>query len=74
LALLALVYDTFYALSIGIMNGDLFRHILALSPEFTAPAAQTIGKSQTLFHTARMTRCYQLIDAAVSSLNEQLIT
>jgi phospholipase/carboxylesterase len=30
-----------YALSLGITNGDLFRHILAFSPGFIAPAAQT---------------------------------
>ncbi len=32
-----------YALSLGITNGDLFSHILAFSPGFSAPAAQ-IGK------------------------------
>ncbi len=30
-----------YALSVGITNGDLFTHILAFSPGFMAPAAQT---------------------------------
>ncbi|HEV2108606.1 MAG TPA: hypothetical protein VGR16_10125 [Thermomicrobiales bacterium] len=29
-----------YALSLGITNGDLFRHILAFSPGFMVPAAQ----------------------------------
>ena len=29
-----------YALSLGITNGDLFRHILAFSPGFAAPAEQ----------------------------------
>jgi phospholipase/carboxylesterase len=29
-----------YALSLGITNGDLFRHIIAFSPGFMAPAAQ----------------------------------
>jgi predicted esterase len=29
-----------YALSLGIGNGDLFRHILAFSPGFAAPASQ----------------------------------
>jgi phospholipase/carboxylesterase len=29
-----------YALSLGISNGDLFRHIIALSPGFAAPFAQ----------------------------------
>jgi phospholipase/carboxylesterase len=32
-----------YALSLGIMNGELFSHIIAFSPGFMAPAAQ-IGK------------------------------
>lgn len=32
-----------YALSVGITNGDLFRHILAFSPGFIAPADQ-VGK------------------------------
>lgn len=32
-----------YALSVGITNGDLFKHILAFSPGFMAPAAQ-VGK------------------------------
>ena len=30
-----------YALSLGIINGDLFSHIIALSPGFMAPTAQT---------------------------------
>ena len=30
-----------YALSLGIMNGDLFTHVLAFSPGFMAPAGQT---------------------------------
>jgi phospholipase/carboxylesterase len=30
-----------YALSLGITNGDLFSHILAFSPGFRAPVAQT---------------------------------
>ena len=29
-----------YALSLGIMNGDLFTHVLAFSPGFMAPAGQ----------------------------------
>ena len=29
-----------YALSLGITNGDLFRHLIAFSPGFAAPAAQ----------------------------------
>ncbi len=29
-----------YALSIGITNGDLFRHVMAFSPGFAAPAGQ----------------------------------
>lgn len=29
-----------YALSLGIANGDLFRHVLAFSPGFMVPAAQ----------------------------------
>ena len=29
-----------YALSVGIMNGDLFGHVLAFSPGFMAPASQ----------------------------------
>jgi phospholipase/carboxylesterase len=29
-----------YALSLGITNGDLFTHVLAFSPGFTAPAGQ----------------------------------
>ncbi len=29
-----------YALSLGIINGDLFTHVLAFSPGFMAPAAQ----------------------------------
>jgi len=32
-----------YALSVGLMNGDLFQHILAFSPGFAAPG-QRIGK------------------------------
>jgi phospholipase/carboxylesterase len=30
-----------YALSLGITNGDLFRHVIAFSPGFMAPAGQT---------------------------------
>ena len=30
-----------YALSLGVMNGDLFTHIIALSPGFMAPLDQT---------------------------------
>ena len=30
-----------YALSVGLMNGELFRHILAFSPGFAAPARTT---------------------------------
>jgi predicted esterase len=30
-----------YALSVGLMNGELFRHILAFSPGFAAPARAT---------------------------------
>src|SRR5918999_5540103 len=30
-----------YALSLGITNGDLFTHVIAFSPGFMAPAAQT---------------------------------
>jgi predicted esterase len=29
-----------YALSVGITNGDLFTHVIALSPGFMAPARQ----------------------------------
>ncbi len=29
-----------YALSLGITNGDLFTHVLAVAPAFMAPAAQ----------------------------------
>lgn len=29
-----------YALSLGVMNGDLFTHVIAFSPGFMAPAAQ----------------------------------
>ena len=32
-----------YALSLGPSNGDIFRHIVAGSPGFTAPAAPLIG-------------------------------
>jgi phospholipase/carboxylesterase len=30
-----------YALSLGIINGDLFTHVLAFSPGFMVPAGQT---------------------------------
>jgi phospholipase/carboxylesterase len=29
-----------YALSLGLTNGDLFRHVIAFSPGFMAPAAR----------------------------------
>ena len=33
-----------YALSLGIANGDLFTHLVAVSPGFYAPPAQPIGR------------------------------
>jgi phospholipase/carboxylesterase len=30
-----------YALSVGLMNGDLFSHVIAFSPGFSAPASRT---------------------------------
>ena len=42
-----------YALSLGITNGDLFGHILAFSPGFTAPAAQVSSPRIFVSHGTR---------------------
>jgi predicted esterase len=42
-----------YALSLGITNGDLFTHILAFSPGFTAPGARRGAPSIFISHGTR---------------------
>jgi len=42
-----------YALSLGLANGDLFRHILAFSPGFAAPPAQHGAPRLFLSHGTR---------------------
>jgi phospholipase/carboxylesterase len=42
-----------YALSLGMANGDLFRHILAFSPGFAAPPAQHGGPRIFMSHGTR---------------------
>jgi phospholipase/carboxylesterase len=42
-----------YALSLGITNGDLFTHIIAFSPGFIAPAAQTGAPRIFISHGTR---------------------
>jgi phospholipase/carboxylesterase len=42
-----------YALSLGITNGDLFTHVLAFSPGFMAPAAQTGSPRIFISHGTR---------------------
>jgi phospholipase/carboxylesterase len=42
-----------YALSLGIMNGDVFTHIMAFSPGFMAPAMQVGSPQIFVSHGAR---------------------
>lgn len=42
-----------YALSVGITNGDLFTHVIALSPGFSAPASQEGAPRLFLSHGTR---------------------
>lgn len=42
-----------YALSLGLMNGDLFTHLLAFSPGFMAPAAQQGAPQIFIAHGTR---------------------
>jgi len=44
-----------YALSVGITNGDLFSHILAFSPGFSAPATQCGAPRIYISHGTRDT-------------------
>jgi predicted esterase len=55
-----------YALSLGIMNGELFRHVLAFSPGFAAPASQEGSPRIYISHGTRdavlpIDRCSQRI-------------
>jgi phospholipase/carboxylesterase len=33
-----------YALALGLVNGDLFTHVVAVAPGFVAPPAPTVGR------------------------------
>lgn len=37
-----------YALAIGLVNGDLFTHVVAVAPGFVAPPAPTVGRPRIL--------------------------
>lgn len=37
-----------YALAIGLVNGDLFTHVIAVAPGFVAPPAPTVGRPRIL--------------------------
>lgn len=44
----------FYALSLGLVNGDLFTHLVAVAPGYYAPPAPTTGRPRILIaHGAR---------------------
>ena len=60
-----------YALSLGIDNGDLFSHVLAFSPGFSAPAERRGMPPVFVSHgTADQSRCLRRVGGRVSRVHE----
>lgn len=50
----------FYALSLGVVNGDLFTHLVAVAPGYMAPPAPSVGRPRVFLAHGSRDRVYSV--------------